>query len=147
MALQERKATAVWKGGLADGKGRFSLGSGAMSEIPVTWQARTEGPGGKTSPEELIAAAHASCFSMALSGALAKAGSPPEELHVEATCSLDKVEGGFKITTMEIKVRGKVPGMDEAAFQQTARDAGKGCPVSKALTGNVDISVDAALAK
>lgn len=147
MAVQERRATAVWQGGLADGRGRFSLGSGAMSEIPVTWQARTEAAGGKTSPEELIAAAHASCYCMALSGALVKGGSTPEELNVEATCSLDKVDGAFKITTMELKVRGKVPGMDGAAFQRAAKDAGRGCPVSKALTGNVEITVDAALAK
>jgi osmotically inducible protein OsmC len=118
-----------------------------MSEIPVTWQARTEAAGGKTSPEELIAAAHASCFCMALSGALARNGSPPEELHVEATCSLDRVEGGYKITTMALKVRGTVAGMDEAAFQQAAREAGKGCPVGRALTGNVEITVDAALSK
>ena len=119
----ERKAEVTWDGDLAHGKGRFNVGSGALPESEVTWASRTERSEGKTSPEELIAAAHASCFSMALSHGLAQAGTPPERLSVSAVCSLDKANGGFKITSMDIDVRGRVPGIETDAFRQAAEEA------------------------
>lgn len=146
MAAQ-RKATANWNGDLATGGGTVNLDtSGAASNLAVSWAARTEEKAdGKTSPEELIAAAHAACFSMALSAGLARAGTKPEHLTVEATASFGKVGEGFAFTSMALRVRGRVPGIDQAAFEQAADTASKNCPVSKALKGNVDISVDATL--
>lgn len=141
-----RTATVTWNGTLAEGSGTVSAGSSALfTDLPVSWASRTEGPAGQTSPEELLAAAHASCFSMALSGALARAGSPPEHLHVSSTVTFDKVGDGWAVTTSEIDVVGVVPGIDEAAFDEAARSAGENCPVSRALSGNVTISVTAAL--
>jgi osmotically inducible protein OsmC len=145
MATAERTATTVWEGDLARGSGRVEMASGAVPELPVTWASRTERADGKTSPEELIAAAHSSCFSMALSHELAQAGTPPERLDVKATCSLDRLDEGFKITAVSLEVKGRVPGIDQARFEQAARAAGDGCPVSKALRGNLDIRVSAAL--
>jgi lipoyl-dependent peroxiredoxin len=143
----ERRAEVVWEGDLMSGSGTIaSTGSGALGNLPVSWKARTEEPGGSTSPEELIAAAHAACFSMALSHGLAQAGNPPERLDVSAVCSFEQVDGGWKITTMELDVSGRVPGMDAAAFQQAAEEAKDGCPVSGALKGNVEMSVRAELA-
>jgi osmotically inducible protein OsmC len=146
MAAQ-RKATATWNGDLATGGGTVNLDtSGAASDLAVTWAARSgEEAGGKTSPEELIAAAHAACLSMALSAGLARAGSKPERLVVEATSNFEKVGDGFAFTSMAFSVRGRVPGIDQAAFEQAADTASKNCPVSKALKGNVAISVDAKL--
>ena len=145
MAVAERRAEATWEGNLFQGKGRFNVGSGAMSDQAVTWPARTERSDGKTSPEELIAAAHASCFSMALSNGLDKRGAPPERLDVEAVCTLDKVDGKLKITRMDLRVRGRVPGLDAEAFRAAAEEAKEGCPVSGALRGNVQMTVDAEL--
>jgi lipoyl-dependent peroxiredoxin len=143
----ERRGEATWSGNLTEGSGAVSLASsGLANELPVTWASRTEDHGGKTSPEELIAAAHAACFSMALSNGLAQAGTPPEKLDVSATSSFEKVEAGFRMTTMALKVRGSVPGLDAAAFEQAAEVAREGCPVSNALKGNVEITVKAALA-
>lgn len=146
MAAQ-RKATANWNGDLATGAGSVSLDtSGAASNLAVTWAARSEEEaGGKTSPEELIAAAHAACFSMALSAGLSKGGNKPERLSVEATATFEKVGDGFSFTSMAIRVRGRVPGIDQPAFEQAADTASKNCPVSRALKGNVEISVDATL--
>ena len=143
----ERKATATWEGSLTEGSGTFSMrSSGLVSDAPISWPARTEEPGGKTSPEELIAAAHASCYSMALSGHLGRTASPPERLEVECTVTFEKKpEGGFKVATSTLRVSGRVPGMDQAAFEQAARDGEQGCPVSNALRGNVDIRVEAKL--
>jgi osmotically inducible protein OsmC len=141
----ERTATTVWDGDLAHGSGTVTMGSGVTEELPVSWASRTGRSDGKTSPEELIAAAHSSCFSMALAHALAEAGTPPERLDVVATCMFDEVEGGFAITSVDIEVRGSVPGIDAAAFGEAAAGAGEGCPVSKALRGNVDIRVSATL--
>ena len=133
-------ATAVWTGGLKDGKGSLAAGNGSFSGVPYDFGKRFEGTAGPgTTPEELIAAAHSACFAMALSARLTQGGHPPEELTVRAVCTLDRVEGGYAITTMELDVRGKVPGIDEAAFQAAVSDAEKGCPVSKALAGNVAI--------
>ena len=143
----DRKAEVVWKGDLMSGSGTIvSSGSGALSNLDVNWKARTESSDGSTSPEELIAAAHASCFSMALSHGLAQAGSPAEQLDVSAVVSFEQVEGGWKITKSALDVSGTVPGMDEAAFQKAAEEAKAGCPVSGALAGNVEITVEAKLA-
>ncbi len=145
MALAERRAEVTWTGNLAQGSGTLSVGSGAVGSLPITWASRTERSDGKTSPEELIAAAHAGCFSMALSHTLAQAGTPPERLTVNAVCSLDRVEGVLKVTTMRLDVRGRVPGLDAAGFEQAAQQAGQSCPVSGALRGNVAIEVSAQL--
>ena len=145
MATAERRADVGWEGDLAKGSGSVTLASGASDVLDVTWASRTERSEGKTSPEELIAAAHASCFSMALSHGLAQAGTPPERLSVSAVCSLDKANGGFKITSMDIDVRGRVPGIETDAFKQAAEEAKEGCPVSGALQGNLDIRVTASL--
>jgi lipoyl-dependent peroxiredoxin len=141
VAKAERRAEVVWDGDLAGGSGTTSGTSGAFGDLPVSWAARTEAPEGKTSPEELIAAAHAACYAMALSGALARGGTPPERLEVSATCSFDQVGDGYRITTMELDVRGRVPGLDEPGFEQAAEQANDGCPVSNALRGNVEITV------
>ena len=142
----DRIAEATWEGNLAQGQGRIDLkSSGLATGMPVTWASRTEEPGGKTSPEELLAAAHASCFAMALSHQLAGAGHTPERLDVRATATFDKVGDGFKVTGVRLHVRGRVPGADEAAFMQAANAAKDGCPISQALKGNVDISLEAML--
>jgi lipoyl-dependent peroxiredoxin len=142
----ERTARAVWQGNLVAGSGEVSTETtSVLVNTPVTWAARTEAPDGKTSPEELLAAAHAACFCMALSGALDKAGTPPERLETTATATFDEVGEGWKVTTMVLQVKGKVPGVDAAAFEEAAQGAGEGCPISGALKGNVDIRVTAEL--
>jgi lipoyl-dependent peroxiredoxin len=141
----ERRAQISWEGDLASGSGTFTVGSGSIGPQDVSWSARTEEPGGKTSPEELLAAAHASCFSMALSAGLARAGTPPRRLETEAVVTFDKVGEGWKVVSSALKVRGDVPGADEDAFRAAAEDARDNCPVSQALKGNVELSVDAAL--
>jgi osmotically inducible protein OsmC len=144
MAIADRTAKTVWEGGLAKGKGSTSLKSGATDDLPVTWASRTERSDGKTSPEELIAAAHASCFAMALSHELGEAGHDPERLDVTSVVTLDEVDGAPTVTTSKLTVRGRVPGIDQSAFEEAAQGAGKNCPVSRAL-GGVDIQVDATL--
>ncbi len=147
MADAPRRAEAVWQGSLAQGSGEVSLvTSGAAGPLPVTWASRTERANGKTSPEELVAAAHASCFNMALSHALAEAGTPPERLETSATVTFTEVEGGWKVGTSEITVKGTVPGLDETGFKEAAAAAKDGCPISGALKGNVELSVEATLA-
>ena len=121
------RASAVWEGKLRDGKGSFKAGSGAFGGS-YTFRTRFEGAAG-TNPEELIAAAHAACLSMALSAGLEQAGTPATRIETTAACTIDKVGDGFKITTMELKVRGKVSGIDQAKFQQAADAAKNGCPV------------------
>jgi lipoyl-dependent peroxiredoxin len=139
----ERSAEVVWEGSLMEGSGTVvKTGSGALPELPVTWTSRTESSDGKTSPEELIAAAHAACFSMALSHALAQAGNAPERLETSATVTFVP---GTGITKSALTVTGRVPGLDEGAFQEAAEGAKDGCPVSGALKGNVELSVDARL--
>jgi lipoyl-dependent peroxiredoxin len=146
MAVAQRSATTVWTGDLAAGSGQLSLNSsGAATDWPVSWAARTEKADGSTSPEELIAGAHAACFAMAFSNTLAKDGNTPERLTVDATVTFDRVEGGMKVTKSELDVRGKVAGLDQAGFQAAAEKAEKGCPVSNALRGNVEITVQAQL--
>jgi lipoyl-dependent peroxiredoxin len=142
----KRTARAVWQGDLQGGSGEVSTeSSSVLRATPVSWAARTEEPGGKTSPEELLAAAHAACFCMALSGALGRAGTPPERLETTATATFDQVGEGWKVTMAVLHVRGRVPGADQAAFEEAARAAGDGCPISGALKGNVDIRVTAEL--
>ena len=138
-----RTAEASWQGDLFNGSGTIeSVGSGSFGPLPVTWASRTEEPGGRTSPEELIAAAHASCFSMALANVLAKAGSPPMQLSTVARVTF---VAGTGITRSELVVEGTVPGLDEAEFVRAAQDAKDNCPVSQALTGNVELAVSARL--
>lgn len=142
-----RKAHAKWQGDLLSGSGTVRTESSALAETKVTWKARAEEPGGLTSPEELLAAAHAACFAMALSNGLAKAGTPAKEIQTTAACTFEKVGDGFKVTRMALEVRANVPGMDSAKFQEIAKTTGEsGCPISKALMGNVAISVSAKLA-
>jgi osmotically inducible protein OsmC len=139
----ERTAEVTWEGDLAKGRGRFTAGSGALGEQEVTWASRTERSEGRTSPEELIAAAHASCFAMALSHGLAEAGNPPERLVISAAVTIDPGAGG--ITTSKLRVNGRVPGLDATGFEEAAAAAKDGCPVSGALKGNVEITLDATL--
>ena len=143
MATAERRAEVVWEGDLPHGSGRFTVGSGAIDEQPVTWASRTERSDGKTSPEELIAAAHGSCFAMALSNVLAEGGTPPERLEITAVCTFDVDE--VKVSNSTLDIRGYVPGMDAEDFQSAVERAEQGCPVSNALRGNVDIQVSASL--
>jgi osmotically inducible protein OsmC len=139
-----RTATVTWTGTLAEGSGTVTAGSsGLFTDLPVSWASRTEEVDGRTSPEELLAAAHASCFSMALSGGLARAGTPPDHIHVSATVTFDQVGESWTVTRSELDVVGTVPGVDEAAFDAAAQAAKDGCPISRALAGNVEISVHA----
>ncbi len=139
----DRTANTVWQGSLAKGQGRLNLqSSGVAGELPVTWASRTERSNGQTSPEELIAGAHSSCYSMALSNVLDEAGNAPERLDVTATVTFVPGEG---VTASKLVVRARVPGLDQAGFDSAIEAANEGCPVSGALKGNVDISVDASL--
>jgi osmotically inducible protein OsmC len=140
----DRTANVVWQGDLMNGSGTIAeVPSGAFGPLDVSWAARAEEPGGKTSPEELIAAAWASCFAMALSNGLAKAGNPPEKLETSATVTFQPGEG---IIRGALTVRGTVPGLDEDGFRAAAEDAKKNCPVSQALSGIPDVSLDASIA-
>jgi lipoyl-dependent peroxiredoxin len=140
----ERQANVVWQGDLMNGSGTIQQApSGAFGPLDVSWASRAETPNGKTSPEELIAAAWASCFAMALSNGLAKNGNPPEKIETSATVTFQPGEG---ITKGVLTVRGTVPGLDDAGFRDAAEDAKQNCPVSKALSGIPDVSLDASLA-
>jgi osmotically inducible protein OsmC len=141
-----RRAEVSWSGNLATGSGNVSArSSGAFDALPVSWAARTEAPEGKTSPEELLAAAHAACFAMALSGALGRAGTPPERLDVSAEVTFDKVESGWKVVSSALTVHGVVPGISAEDFVAAAEATKDGCPISGALKGNVELSVVATL--
>ena len=144
-----RRADVSWTGDLATGKGNVSASSSSVFKgLEVSWARRSEADAqGKTSPEELLAAAHASCYAMALSAGLGTAGSPPQSLEVSATVTFDRVGGGFKVVSSALEVRGRVPNMDEATFVKAAEAAKDGCPISAALKGNVDLSVKATLEK
>jgi osmotically inducible protein OsmC len=142
----ERKARATWTGDLRGGQGEFDLESShAVEHEQVTFASRFEQPGGKTSPEELIAAAHATCFSMALANGLAQAGHAPTKLETDAQVTLDNADGGFGITAIHLTVHGEVEGLDEAGFQQAAQEAKQNCPVSKALAAVPEITLEASL--
>jgi osmotically inducible protein OsmC len=142
----ERTASAVWEGDLTGGSGTVSTESGVVDNATVKWSSRAERADENTSPEELIAAAHATCVSMALANGLAQAGTPPQRLETEATTTFDRAGEGFRLSTIRLSIRGQVEGVDEDGFRQAAEAAKENCPVSQALKGNVDISVDAALA-
>jgi lipoyl-dependent peroxiredoxin len=145
--MADRKATTIWQGDLPSGKGETSFDSSHIAgPVPVSWAARTESPNGMTSPEELIAAAHSACYSMALSGILGRGGHPPDRLETSAVASFERQGEGFAITRVALTLRAAIPGISEEDFQKAAQDAKAGCPVSKALAGNVDISLDAQLA-
>jgi osmotically inducible protein OsmC len=141
--MPTRTASATWQGGLKSGHGKFEGESGAMAG-PYTFGSRFEEARG-SNPEELLAAAEAACFSMALSGALEKMGKPPTEIETQARCTVERVEEGFKITTMSLTVRATVPGIEEGAFLEAVGKTKNGCPVSVALKGNVAIDVEAKL--
>jgi len=141
-----RRADVIWSGSLQAGSGTVSASSSAaFTDLPVTWASRTETADGRTSPEELVAAAHASCFAMAFSGALARAGTPPDRLTVSAEVTFDKVDAGWRIVSSALTVVGVVPGMFAPDFRVAAEAAKDGCPISQALKGNVTLSVDASL--
>ena len=138
----KRSATAVWKGSLKEGKGSISTESTTLKDAQYSFSTRFENGVG-TNPEELIAAAHAGCFSMALSAELGKAGMTPDTISTEATLTMEKKEAGFTITKIHLDVSAKVPGADQAKFQEVANNAKKGCPVSRVL--NAEITMNAKL--
>src|SRR3954470_25061379 len=138
----ESSASTVWEGDLGHGLGTTTPASGAFPAVDVSWASRTERAAAKTSPEELLAAAHASCYCMALSHELGEAGTPPDRLEATATVEFEPSEG---VRSSHIEVSGQVPGIDQARFEEAAQAAGEGCPISAALKGNVQIAVDATL--
>lgn len=144
-----RQARVSWSGDLPSGRGEVSAASsGVFSGLEVSWPRRSEPDAqGKTSPEELLAASHASCYAMALSAGLGRAGSAPQSLDVTATVTFDRVGDGFKVVSSALAVRGRVANLDVAAFQKAAEDAKDNCPISQALKGNVALSVTATLEK
>jgi osmotically inducible protein OsmC len=142
----EHTASATWNGDLMGGSGSFSLGSGAATDVGLSWKARAEDASAGTSPEELIAAALASCFSMALAHGLAQAGNAPARLDTSATATFDRTDEGFRVTKIALSTRGDVPGVDLDGFLDAAEGAKQNCPVSKALEGNVEITLEVALA-
>src|SRR5437879_11866803 len=137
----ERKASAVWRGGLKDGNGEFSVPSGVFSHLPYSFKTRFEDAPG-TNPEELIAAAHAACFSMALSAQLGAANLTAESISTAATLTMEKLDAGWTITAVQLDVTARVPKADEAAFRKAAEDAKKGCPVSKVLNANITMTAE-----
>ena len=147
--MATRTARTAWNGTLQEGSGQTELASSGLGTFEVSWPKRTsDAADGSTSPEELIAAAHASCYAMAFSGGIAKAGGTPQSLDVTADVSFgpDKERGGFMITGIKLTVRGKVDGLSNDEFVEAAQSAKENCPVSQALSGNVEITLDAALA-
>ncbi|KQV08080.1 OsmC family peroxiredoxin [Leifsonia sp. Root112D2] len=144
MSIADRTAETVWTGNLAQGAGSINSGSGALKDQSVTWAARTETPGGKTSPEELAAAAHSSCYSMALALSLGEHKLTPERLHVSSTVTLDAVDGLPTIVSSALTVKAVVPGVDAATFQSIVDEASALCPVSRLFAG-ASITVDATL--
>ena len=141
-----RTAAVNWDGNLASGSGRLdAVSSKAFSALPVTWASRTEAPDGRTSPEELLAAAHASCYAMAFAGQLTRAGTPPDRLEVSAEITFDRVDGKWTVVSSRLTVHGRVLGIDSAGFRAMATEAKDSCPVSRALVGNVALSTEATL--
>ncbi len=141
-----RRADASWHGDLLSGSGTVSAStSQAFTGLPVTWASRTEAADGRTSPEELVSAAHAACYSMAFSAGLARAGTPPTRLDVGATVTFDKLEAGWRVVSSALTVHGVVPGITAERFRELADEAKDGCPISQALQGNVQLSVEATL--
>ncbi|HEV2713154.1 MAG TPA: OsmC family peroxiredoxin [Gaiellaceae bacterium] len=142
----ERSARATWEGDLMEGSGEVSTASGVIRNAKVTWSARAVEADENTSPEELIAAAHATCVSMALANGLAQAGTPAKRLESDATATFDQTDEGFRLTTMDLSIRGEVEGLDEEGFRRAAEEAAENCPVSQALKGNVEVALEASLA-
>ena len=143
---ETRHATATWSGNLTEGSGMLLyISSGAVSRMPISWGSRTDAHEGRTSPEELLAAAHASCFSMAFSNQLAKNGTVAEKLDVRVDVTADKRDAGWTVLSSAIKVTGVVPGIDEETFAKLAEAAKDGCPISRAIAGNVELSVEPTL--
>jgi lipoyl-dependent peroxiredoxin len=143
---ETRHATATWSGNLTEGSGMLQyISSGAFSRMPITWGSRTAAHEGRTSPEELLAAAHASCFSMAFANQLAKNGTIADRLDVRVDITADKLDAGWTVLSSAIKVSGVVPGIDEETFAKLADAAKDGCPISRALAGNVELSVEPTL--
>ena len=142
----ERTANAEWQGDLMSGSGTVSTESGVVRDATIKWSSRAEAADENTSPEELIAAAHASCVSMALAHGLAQAGTPAQRLESKATATFDQVGDGFRMTTMRLEIRGEVDGLDEDTFSKAAQDAKDNCPVSQALSEDVEVTLDASLA-
>ena len=142
----ERTANAEWQGDLMGGSGTVSTESGVVRDATIKWSSRAEAADENTSPEELIAAAHASCVSMALAHGLAEAGTPAQRLESKATATFDQVGDGFRMTTMRLEIRGEVDGLDEDAFSKAAEDAKDNCPVSQALSDDVEVTLNASLA-
>ena len=140
-----RSASATWQGDLPTGAGTVSTASDYLASVPTSWRARTEDAAGETSPEELLAAAHASCFSMAFSNELSKAGFVPERVEINVDVTADKRENGWTVLTSQITARAWVPNIDEETFQAMANKAKDGCPISRALAGNVELTVTATL--
>jgi len=144
MAIADRRATTTWQGTLAAGDGKVSGDSGAINELAVDWAARTEDPGGKTSPEELAAAAHSSCFSMAFALKLAEAGGRPQKLDVSATVTLDEVDGAPTVVSSALEVKAQVDGLDADAFDAVVSDAMALCPIGRLFAG-AEVTVEAEL--
>jgi lipoyl-dependent peroxiredoxin len=146
VATAERQARIVWEGPLQAGSGELQFVSSGIGSYPVTWASRVERPDGRTSPEELLAASHASCYAMAFNATLSAGQHTPQRLDVTATVSLNPKEGGgFQVTASALEARGVVPGLDQASFQEIAEQAERGCPISNALRNNVRITVQATL--
>jgi osmotically inducible protein OsmC len=140
------RAEATWSGNLVEGRGQVSSAtSDAFTDLPITWSARTEDHAGLTSPEELLAAAHAACFSMAFSSNLTKAGTPPTRLDVSAEVTFEKLDGGWTVVASALTVKGSVPGISAADFASIAEAAKDGCPISRALSPDIALSVNATL--
>ena len=142
----ERTANAEWQGDLMGGTGPVSTESGVVRDATIKWSSRAEAADENTSPEELIAAAHASCVSMALAHGLAQAGTPAQRIESQATATFDQVGDGFRMTTMRLQIRGQVDGIDEHGFREAADQAKDNCPVSQALSDDVEVTLDASLA-
>jgi osmotically inducible protein OsmC len=140
-----RHADAEWRGNLTEGSGTFSLGTGIMRDAAITWRARTEDGQPTTSPEELIAAAHASCYAMALANTLGENGHTPEQLNVTSEVTASLTSEGLQVVRSALTVRGRVPGLEQAEFEELARKGDQGCPVSNALRGSLEITVTATL--
>jgi osmotically inducible protein OsmC len=146
MPKVQRNIDVVWEGNVARGNGTFQGGTGALSGLPFSLATRVGSPEGKTSPEELVAAAHAACFAMSLSGVLTRAGTPPDRLEANAVVTLDQVGDAHQITTVDLTVVGHVAGIDDETFQQAARDAEQGCTISHLVRATAKVTLDATLA-
>ncbi len=146
MAVAQRTASITWEGDIEQGGGTVSMeSSGAGGELPISLATRTESPEGQTSPEELLAASHAGCYAMALSLTLSEGGTPPERLDATAVATFDEAGEGFAVTSVDLSVRGRVPDLDQAGFEEAARQAERVCTISNAIRGNVQINLEATL--